>query len=147
MVLHIIFKDMTPQEIIDINKLLAEFLGSEIEETLKGEKVYCLLLPDENDLSGFKKEFFTPDELKFHKDWKWLMNVVEEIENLGMLFKVARWREDEVLTNGYWCTISDSFSGVEFADSAYIDDTETRIEAMFLACAQFIEWYNQNKGG
>ncbi len=137
---------MTPQEIIDNNKLLAEFLGSEIEETLKGEKVYCLLMPDENDLSGFKKEFFAPDELKFHSNFNWLMKVVEEIENLGMLFKVARWREEEDLTNGYWCTISDSFSGVEFVDSGCIYDTETRIEAMFLACAQFVEWHNQNKG-
>ena len=43
---------------IENNSLLAEFLGSEIEETVRGEKVYCLLMPDENDISGFKKDFF-----------------------------------------------------------------------------------------
>lgn len=112
------------------NTLLAEFLG--------WKECYT---PLENyfDNNG---DTFLESELLFHSNWNWLMKVVEKIESLGMLFKVSRWREDEVLTNGYWCTISDSFSGVEFADSAYIDDTETRIEAMYLACIEFIKWYN-----
>lgn len=122
------------EEITVNNILLANFLGWEFNVDSGMFKVPHL------------NEEFNLDSLQFHSDWNWLMLVVEKIENLGMLFKVSRWREDEVLLNGYWCTISDSFSGVEFADSAYIDDTETRIEAMYLACIPFVKWYNnENK--
>lgn len=129
---------------IENNSLLAEFLGSELEETVKSEKVYCLLMPDENDISGFKKEFFAPDELKFHKSWDWLMLVVDKIETY-----LADGCNVDISYNT--CTIcvvvGNDFKGYTENDGFDIVITSnSKTEATYSACIEFVKWFNsQNK--
>lgn len=88
------------------------------------------------------------EEYMPHRDWNWLMRVVEKIEDKGGLFKSFRWTEEDLILNeGYWCTITDHFSEKLIADSAEVKDTDTKIEATYIACVEFVKWYNQNKGG
>lgn len=123
---------MTPQEITKNNILLAEFMGykKQFHHYHKGTEIK------------------TVESFKFHNDWNSLMEIVQAIESKGGLFKSFRWTEEDVLLEeGYWCTITDHFSEKVIADSAEIKDTDTKIEAMYVACIQFVKWYNQNKGG
>ena len=65
--------------------------------------------------------------LKYHKSWKWLMPVVEKIEDMGC---------EVVMTNGE-CTISaDGYYGKSLGKS--------RRSATYDAVVKFIEWYNKN---
>ena len=57
------------------NKMIAEFMGSNLD-----------------GLEPFQYE----DELQYHKDWNWLMPVVEKIEDMGC----------EIVTTNGKCTIS-----------------------------------------
>lgn len=105
------------------NILLAEFLGSEIEETLKGKKVYCLNLPNKHAISGFKKEFFLIEELSFHNDWNWLMLVVHKCLTIAHEEMLNEWEN--------------SFADVFLAAS---------IDIMYKEAVDFVKWYNnENK--
>ena len=91
---------MTQEEILDYNKLCAEFLGytfshytndkskatPEIKfvwgaeaEILKRCNAWwrCSKTPDDNFSWNF------PSDLLFHSNWNWIMEVVEAIEKLG----------------------------------------------------------------
>jgi len=102
------------------NKLIAKFLGLQ-QKSIKG---------------GFLKNgiLVKYDNLKFHNDWNWLMEVVEKIENYNeftsVLFAPQGCAIDCFVENGF------SFS----------NDCNTKIEATYNACIEFIKWYNeQNK--
>lgn len=56
----------------DNNKLIAEFLGYELEETLSGKEVYAIPIHNNN------VDFFYPSELKYHSDWNWIMEAIEK---------------------------------------------------------------------
>ena len=57
------------------NKLIAEFMGLELEETLNKVMVYA-----RKEQRGLIKltEFYEANELKFHTSWDWLMPVVRK---------------------------------------------------------------------
>lgn len=70
-------------------------------------------------------------EMKYHTSWDWLMPVVEKIERENYGVKMCR-------------------KVVEI----YHDDTKeviikykdkSRIDSLFIACYQFIEWYNNQQ--
>ena len=105
------------------NKLIAEFMGLNLHQgvwrksTLATERKIC-------------KE----DALKYHEDWNWLMVVVEKIESLGYKIDISKWE------NSQYCGIY--LNGKKIADN----ETNTKIEAVYNACIEFIKWYiTQNK--
>jgi hypothetical protein len=76
---------MTKEEIIEGNKLIAEFMYPEAKKEYEmGEidisdgiyKKMCLVMNDFNHMS-------------YHTSWDWLMPVVEKIENLGYIVKIS----------------------------------------------------------
>jgi len=98
------------------NKLIAEFLQVDKNENGTFElPQYCKMT-----LGGNFKTEFTADNLQYHKNWNWLMEVVEKISHKGIA--------------GGW--IADIKDGLINAN----------IENTFNACVEFIKWYNlQNK--
>jgi len=116
---------MTPQEIKENNILLAEFLGAELEETESNLFVYCLEMPSHTDLSGYKKEFYEPNELQFHFNWNWLMQVVKEV-----IRKANQKFSDEDLD----IYLQNSLATADISD-------------VYICCVECVKWYNQNKGG
>lgn len=100
------------------NKIIAEFMGMK-----------------ENNFTGaFKNidnKFLFPSELVYPSNWNWLMEVVEKIENYN--------EHTSVFFAPQGCTIDvcikDGFS--------YSNDCDTKIEAVYNACVEFIKWYNQ----
>ena len=57
--------NMTPEEIIEYNKRCAEFLG----------------LNRDNEVVVFNMRGYSYYNLKFHSDWNWIHEVIENIKN------------------------------------------------------------------
>ena len=93
---------MTDKEILDGNKLIAEFMGYNTDELAeKDEEVryFChnhLIntsgIPDWNTTDEDWTSYLYPDEMRFHSSWDWLIPVIgkitsecEEPEELGSL--------------------------------------------------------------
>lgn len=102
------------------NKIIAEFMGykKSIANTwFKGNKIV------------------QTTSFKYDSDWNWLMEVVEKIESFnfwtcltGSLFEIGM--------------IGSSDSIIFHAGSLR---KETRIQAVYNGCIEFIKWYNLNK--
>ena len=121
---------------IENNKLIAEFLSVKIHpcETIENFKV----LPIEE--RGLYNGYFI-DELKYHEDWNWLMEVVEKIESLEIFDRMGRFNiNTKNFDENYTSFITDK-------DEDFIQcEGETKIKAVYNAVVEFIKWYNnQNK--
>ena len=105
------------------NKLIAEFLGY-IDNGCSEEGF--LIDPKTNyDICI--------DNLQFHSDLNWLMEVVEKIESLGYKVDISKWE------NSQYCGIY--LNGKKISGN----ETNTKIEAVYNVCLEFIKWYNENK--
>ena len=104
------------------NKLMAEFMG--FQSTSLG------WFDNEEHLINVEEDN-TFDDLKFHKDWNWLMSVVEKIENYNEYTNVFFAPEGCAID----CHIENGFS--------FSNDCDTKIEAVYSVCIEFIKWYNQ----
>ena len=146
-------------ETIENNKLIAEFLEWEKSNWFvpsKGFEIrrkYDLELP--NKLKLYKEEeiqiegewgyadveqercFF--EDLLFHSDWNWLMEVVEKIESIEYgIYQV------DILQEG--CKILERCRLLIDKRVGKLESDTTKIESVYLACVEFIKWYNnQNK--
>lgn len=112
------------------NKIIAEFLGKEYKDNyiVIGNWNICTQNP-----TGAVWE-----QCKFHSDWNWLMEVVEKIESF----------EDENRCAKFNVIIEQSF--IEIIDCANSEeivklDHDNKKLATFLACVEFIKWYNLQK--
>ena len=126
------------------NKLIAEFMGVKI-----GVDSYSYR-PGQSDL--LKEE-----NLNYHKSWDWLMTVVEKIESLDLKEYGYQWEGIDGETeynNGSICveieqdrcwiymnlsldpfhTFNEKSRGIRFP---------TKIEAVYAAVVEFIEYYNE----
>lgn len=81
-----------------------------------------------------EQDLLFAEQLKFHKDWNWLMEVVEKIESLS--------KENET----YSFSITKISVRVLYKGSRIVDlpINTTKIQAVYLACVEFIKWYNKN---
>ena len=104
------------------NKIIAEFMGATLTKDLQ------IMYPVYEGDSSYVKD------LKYHLDWNWLMEVVEKIESL--------LPDDSFVTIEYkscWIPIYDDEQpfGIECRE-------ETKTQAVYNACIEFIKWYNEN---
>lgn len=120
---------------IENNKIIAEFLDWEFDDLSETFETPFLKLVEPQ---AFGDEQFSSKlqdfELEFNSDWNWLMVVVEKIESLGYKIDISKWE------NSQYCGIY--LNGKKIAGN----ETNTKIEAVYNACVEFIKWYNnQNK--
>lgn len=121
---------MNTNEIIEGNKLIAEFMGVyEINGIYGG----CTVNPLKNSM--------TSDKLKYHFSWDWLMPVIEKIEELGFWTKIYGFTSfDKVYRQ---CSIKKQKPK---SDGDYIYNyegewNESKIEATWIAIIEFIKWW------
>ncbi len=116
----------------ETNILIAEFL--QIDKNENG--TFELPQYGKVTLSGEFKTEFNASELKFNSDWNWLIEVVEKIENL--LYKDNNDVFKVVIDYGM-CIIYNMINDLEVIVNV---SKSTKIEAVYQAVIQFIEWYN-----
>ena len=116
------------ENIVKNNKLLAEFL--EFEKVKFLNCCYTFIIPDYLSHGEYKnltlednKEVVAWDveNLIFHKDWNWLMEVVEKI--LQICAEMDEMDEME----RYWC----------------ITDAMPYIDNVYNTCVEFVKFYNK----
>jgi hypothetical protein len=115
---------MNEQEILEGNKLIADFMGWHHHE----DKKY-----DAHEMSN----------LKYHTSWDWLMPVVEKIESLRSFVSI----------NSKSCGIWNYFNPMEVLRESPSNPNHhkvhctgaTKIEGTYKAVLDFIKWCNQNK--
>lgn len=131
------------ENILENNKIIAEFLEFKKVNFLNG--CYTFIIPDYLSHGEYKnltlednKEVVAWDveNLIFHNDWNWIMQVVEKIESLNFVVQIhlnscfIKEFEHFINNKAIW-------RGKSHA--------ENKIEAVYSACIEFIKWYNINK--
>jgi len=108
---------MTNKEILENNKLIAEFIEDIFHKEIEiGMKIYKNVW--EHDGKHYQN-------LIYHKDWNWLMPILNRIGKILFENKdICRER------------------AIYFQDWNLID---LNIEEIWETCVDFIKWYNQNK--
>lgn len=129
---------MKTNEITENNKLIAEFLE---------------LLTKDNE-GNIKEDI---NFFNFHTDWNWLMKVVEKIEslNMGTLEINSLGNENDAGFDSTFRNANVVFR-IEYKDVHIdlvgdmqiwegwknINKYNSKIEAVYNACVEFIKWYN-----
>jgi hypothetical protein len=132
------------------NKLIAEFMNfrptnncirsesGKYYDYFATDKFSCIKeqeiqIESENGFGLVEQDFLFIEDLKFHSDWNWLMEVVEKIESSGI----------DVHINTCVCRIvdvgEDRFEDIE----CFVNDNKK--QAVYNACIEFIKWYNQQQ--
>lgn len=113
------------------NKLIAEFMEAQVTiDTYFITGMYMTI--SENDL-------------KYHSDWNWLMEVVEKIESLGVNFWSVKSKVKLTIVGELAKKLNSSLYDTEFEGYDFIYTQEnSKKEAVYNACVEFIKWYNQN---
>lgn len=133
------------------NKLIADFIGlKSTNKCVRSEtgkyfdyhshpKFTCIKeqeiqIESKNGFGLVEQDFLFIEDLKFHSDWHWLMQVVEKIESLGYWVEILGGKHNV-------CQI-----GITNNIKSFIAlDNKSKIEAVHNACIEFINWYNINK--
>jgi hypothetical protein len=112
------------------NRLILDFLNTDVNNDGTYE------LPQFGTIrpNGDFKTSFTVEQTKFNKDWNWLMEVVEKIEDLG--YRVG--------INGISCTVSELLND-EPIISLVLGDRKQKISLVHSAVVDFINYYNAKK--
>ena len=114
-------------EIIEGNKLIAEFMGAiPLEESSPLLKLEF----------GFHHMVMLPENMKFHSTWDWLMPVVEKIESTEKVLYC------EITNNN--CRIAQPYP-LKTIEIYNRDGNKSKIEVVWEACVQFIKWHNEKE--
>jgi hypothetical protein len=110
---------------LENNKLIAEFMGCLTHAETKAH------------LTNYG--FYHTEDLQYHSDWNWLMEVVEKIENLTdkdnfVLYDFNIYSDAVIITDQQENTLVI----VNKSDGNFT----TKKEAVYNACVEFIKYYN-----
>lgn len=124
---------MSNEEIVEGNKLIAEFMGVNF---------------DKEDYAGDRSLGGNADAVRYHRDWGWLMLVVEKTSNYHY---PDYWDNGKHEDAGEWddCAWPRTF-GMRDSEGNYmvrfnastLFAAPTLIEAAWLAVVDFIKWHN-----
>lgn len=112
---------MTQQEIIEGNKLIAQFLNWQLDLIGKWAKPAVgdgFNAPDGGYKSGDRRE---DKELEFHENWQWLIPVVEKIKSIP---------------------VNDGTELIRRIDKVVHSLYQIKIGVTYLLCVEFLQWYN-----
>lgn len=127
--------EITQEWIDNFNRKCAEFLGI---ITSSGYWVeFDKIMPSYITISYSKRHHI--EQLCFHSDWNWIMEVVEKIENT--LITEVENTEPIVCIRLVGCDIK-FFSNERLP---IITNSKSKKEAVIKAIDQFIDWYNKQK--
>lgn len=120
-------------EINNQNKLIADFMGYYMETINEGDEWTSYAWRDSSkNLLTWMIEIAPP----FHSSWDWLMPVVENIEKTGKALVITLDWDNEYNRHD---------ALIEVPSETILVSKKTRIEAIYNAVVQFIEWHRYQK--
>ena len=128
---------MTQKEILEFNKICAKFLMTNNDFI----NIYYFPQFGHYKISygePYYEEAFRIDEMKFHSDWNWIMEVVEAIEKLDDFYV-------QIEENACYIYDISKFDNEQTNAFIKVDiNTTSKKEAVVQAINQFLIWYNEN---
>ena len=136
---------MTRKEVIEGNKLIAEFMGYSVGfphktdkygyiQTVEGYIIPSIVNPSPHP-SDIDTHQFSLTDLRFHSSWDWLMLVVEKINTMNSKYEINIYSQVVTLFSYSPIETKAKFNNSEF----------TKIVAVWLTVIEFIKWYNSCK--
>lgn len=96
--------------------------GSRLIENIMGSTIKI----EQDDVKDIPLAFLSVEDMKFHQSWKWMMPVIEKIE------------EDL----GYPVTIKGKSCKIAVDDDTVFEyEGDTKLEAIWHAVVSFLEWH------
>lgn len=121
--------------LIQNNRLIAEFMGARLTHPHIYEyEIY----PTEHS-----SKYWDDYAMLYHKEWNWLMPVVEKIEKLGFNTNVSYEYMSRKHRAGIFDDAYRNFAkGIRFSNEG-----ENQLTNMYLSVIQFIHHYNNQSNG
>lgn len=127
---------MTQQEILEYNERCLKILPFNYKNQSKYWVIYKY---DDNSFFGKNRRYLAVNNLKFHSDWNWIMEVVEKIQTLDKLGGIVMIQQGR-------CRITSRMAGdnTVYADVSYyyLHGMRKQKEAVVQAIHQYLIWYN-----
>lgn len=124
---------MKKEQILNSNKLIAEFMGAKSIHNPTGYDIH-----DDKDWYKYNELNYESTDFKFHSSWDWLIPVLEKIEQLGYHTRICF---DDF---GSWMQIHYGLSVADTDETKALNQHGTKIENTFKSVVEFIKWYNKN---
>lgn len=127
---------MMNKEILENNKLIAEFIGwTNVLDCKYSEFISHKdwVMAQYYSTDKHKKRTTHIKLFKYHESWDWLMPVIGKIEDLGYPTTISKWAEEQVNC----CSID---GVVDFNSKS-----DNKLKVTYGAIIEFINWYNKNK--
>jgi hypothetical protein len=140
---------MKEKEILENNKLIAEFMGWKLHKSKTFDNY--------NNHIGYMEDYIVPKELgymhydileteytikymKFNSSWNWIMLVVEKIENIkeDNDHRICKYN---FLQEQSFIEIIENHTSITIVEL----DEDTKLEASYKAVIKFINYYNKLK--
>ncbi len=123
---------MTPQEILEGNKLIAEFMGFTVYDKRYPRNhsigVADATIPQRKD--------YILEKCKYHTSWEWLMMAVDKMEDDGYCFTSDPWTH-KLIEYG---TVDERVV-LEYEKQ----NENTNLENLYYPVIEFIKWYKTYK--
>ena len=119
------------------NKLIVDFLNTDVNNDGTYE------LPKFGTIrpNGDFKTSFTLEQMKFNKDWNWIMQVVDKIESIEVIGQVFNIQIDRNKTHILYAPAN--YSSEKWFENLIIKESEDKLLNTYQAVVEFIKWYNQ----
>jgi hypothetical protein len=128
-------KDMSNDEILEANKLIAEFMGGEkhwlngVSEPFNDDTIWGFYNIGVNIVSTYSgRKIALVKDIKYNNSWDWLMPVVEKIESGGYC----------VFIQNDCCWIKVGRAGMKMPYITNLSDS--KIESTYKSCVEIIKW-------
>lgn len=131
---------MEQAEIIEGNRLIAEFMGFYITEFNGSYHFVCKERKKPEHLNQAWE--FRLEEAKYHSSWDWLMPVVEKIgQSVNVMIQVKICRFSRRFMEAKKFMKENGLNSFEDVDPITEHNESTFIGNIWLCCVDFIKWY------
>ena len=125
----------------EYNKMCAEFLGFKCSINEQYELPNMMILPPAKNSNLCRTaKVCCVEDMQFHSDWNWIMEVVEKIQTLDRLGGI-------VLIQQGGCRITSRLAGDHSVyanvNNYFLQGVKGQKEAVVQAVYQFLIWYNE----
>lgn len=127
---------MTQEEIIEGNKLIAEFSGAVWDKDDYGD--YGFRFGKESIRPPRCIWGYCPDAMKYHSSWDWLMPVVEKINDMV----IDNFGQPCFVLHPSQCFITNNDKDPLFI--SYVETSGSLILSAWNTVVQFIKWHNEH---